>query len=141
MGRGGYNGGGPSAIFPQTDPLYVFAGREEHLSSILDSERANIIRCGRDLENERGGVQSEFGYLLNFIVETADATEQASWHKKWSRALRSRTPKEPKGQLKWILASELLGCGPRGPQLAGRYHLDHPEAPKPWGYHVFRLDE
>jgi hypothetical protein len=63
MGRGGYNGGGPSAIFPQTDPLYVFAGREEHLSSILDSERANIIRCGRDLENERGGVQSEFGYL------------------------------------------------------------------------------
>jgi hypothetical protein len=129
MGRGGYNGGGPSVQAPQDDDLYIFP--DLHKDRL--SDRSRIVQAGKNLKNEGGGVQHEFGYLLSV---TTDATEEPAKVRLVSRLFcisRTSKPNQLKSDLRWIAASELLSRAPEGRELAHDYHRKNPKSPRPFG--------
>lgn len=118
---------------PKSDNVYVFAAQK------LDAEtlkRAHIVQSGENIKNERGGVQSEFGYLLKIIDPTTGEAQQSKGFLRILRTLRSYKQAQPKYHTKWIAASDLLDGISEGCELVRRYHLEHPGTPRPWGFDI-----
>jgi hypothetical protein len=85
MGRGGYNGGDPSVSAPKTNRTYIWATNDSLDLELLG--KSYIAQSGEKLENEEGGVQGEFGYILRPVNEAKQS--KSVWTK-----LRSRGPKK-----------------------------------------------
>lgn len=130
MGRGGYNGGGPSVEEPQDDNLYIFP--DVHRKTLL--QRSRIVQAGENLKNEGGGVQHEFGYLLRVSTNATAQSEEASLFSRIFCRVRSTTRRSLQKDIRWIAASDLLSRTPEGTTLARDYHLSNPKAPRPWGF-------
>jgi hypothetical protein len=133
MGRSGYNGGDPGGRRrPKTDNVHIFATTAALDHSVLQKSR--IVQSGEGLRNEDGGIQEEFGYVLRLeeSEEGLKVEEKQKLHKLKS-VLRGKR-KESASLSIWIVASELLNQAPEGTELARKYHLEHPDAPQPWGF-------
>lgn len=127
MGRGGYNGGTPTVNNPKENTVYVFPFRESHLEIPKDSQ---ILKAGECLQNPRGGVQPEFGYIIGTVVANA---KQEAPSKLTSKIKRTKKVTKDTKEIpyRWIAASGLLE---HAPELARNYHLKHPTEPKPYGF-------
>ena len=135
MGRGGYNGGSPSVTAPKLDQVLI-----NDLSKIKFTEKSWIFSVGCGLQNEEGGVQPEFGYIVSLSPE--EETPKASVlvnlipkknNKRVQKKKKLTNKKSKKSTLpdhKWVPASYLLE---HAPELAKGYHLANPDAPKPYG--------
>ncbi|KAF2106261.1 hypothetical protein BDV96DRAFT_607490 [Lophiotrema nucula] len=121
MGRGGYNGGDPTVKEPKVDNFYIISPGES--TSLKLSTTSQILECGFNLKNEKGGIQPEFGYIVR--AKPAKQKQKPGGisyivsRYKWKRAKQSN---------RWVAASVLLAnAGP----LVHEYHRHKPEAPKP----------
>jgi hypothetical protein len=132
MGRGGYNGGGPSVKEPKANNVYLFS-REQTIAPELLT-RSHIVKAGESLANEKGGVQHEFGYVLEIAGSSTKPVKPRSRWIELLCALKLFKAKQPERHLKWIAASNLLNTPPMGPELARKFHIEYPEAPRPWGF-------
>jgi hypothetical protein len=133
MGRSGYNGGDPGGRRrPKKDNVHIFAAEATLDRNVLQKSR--IVQSGEGLRNEDGGIQEEFGYILR-LKESEEGlkVEEKQKLNKLKAVLRGKR-KEASGLLTWIAASELLNQAPEGTELARTYHLEHPDAPQPWGF-------
>jgi hypothetical protein len=88
MGRGGYNGGDPSVSAPKTNRTYIWATNDSLDLELLG--KSYIAQSGENLENEEGGVQGEFGYILRPVNEAKQS--KSAWAKLHSR--RSKKSKK-----------------------------------------------
>jgi len=139
MGRGGYNGGSAAKDGPKTDPVYkrrpsyIFTWKRDLDADLL--RRARIVEAGFSLMNEYGAVQSEFGYCLT-VDSTATSTQSVdtSLPKKFLAGFRRsrKAGSKDRPRIKWVSASHLLYTAPGGSDLVAKYHLDNPEAERPF---------
>ena len=139
MGRGGYNGGSAAKDGPKTDHVYIF--RPPYIftwNQDLDADllrRARIVEAGCSLMNEYGAVQREFGYCLT-VDSTATSTQsvETSLAEKFLGGFRrsKKAGSKDRPRIKWVSASHLLYTAPGGSDLVAKYHLDNPEAERPF---------
>lgn len=133
MGRGGYNGGSPAVNTPKENSVYIFPLYEGHFEIPKDFQ---ILKAGEGLQNEQGGIQAEFGYIItkaeNVELKADSKLKPQSFPLRKLRGKKGRKNKE-KLVYHWIAASSLLE---QVPELVRDYHLEHPTAPKPHGFDV-----
>lgn len=121
MGRGGYNGGGPVVKKPKIN-VDVFNGAQDTLNL---PKGFQIVKAGEGLQNERGGRQAEFGYLI--CTKKAEANSPTLKH----YFLRKRKKaKKNKAEYRWTIASVLLKDFPLEIR---KFHHQNPDAPRPFG--------
>jgi hypothetical protein len=135
MGRGGYNGGGPSVNEPKSDNTYIFTGSGNLDANLLGCSL--ILKAGQGLKNEHGAVQREFGYIIEVgPTKTSEHSPKISLVKKVIAAIwvTRKARAESNSDIRWVAASELLDTVPKGTDLVSNYHSKYPNAPQPWGY-------
>lgn len=119
--------------YPKADPVYIYSTNRSREFSITTNSQ--IRNCGVNLDNGRGGIQSEFGYIIE--AERVNQPRQTKKGKKGKSKLLSIHKRETEdnyeGTFKWIAASALLQDA-RALDLVRRYHSQHPRKPKPYGY-------
>lgn len=124
MGRGGYNGGGPVVKKPKINDVDVFDGAGDTLNLPKDFK---IVEAGEGLQNERGGRQAEFGYLIcTKKAETNSSTLKLFLHKLMKA-------KKDEAEYRWALASVLLKDFPLEVR---NFHHQTPDAPRPFGLEI-----
>lgn len=124
MGRGGYNGGGPVVKKPKINNDDVLNGAGDSLNLPKDFQ---IVKAGEGLQNERGGRQAEFGYLI--------CTKKAET-KSWTLKLFLHSllkAKNQEAEYRWALASVLLR---NFPLEVRNFHHQTPDAPRPFGLEI-----
>lgn len=126
MGRGGYNGGDPAVNEPKADTSHIYTEGSQEFEI---SPKSRILRSGENLENERGGIQPEFGYIIETKSTKQGQRSKGIW--KNLTFYRRRKGDDLTGPFKWIAASTLLK---EAPELAQKYHLQYPGAAKPYGF-------
>jgi len=140
MGRGGFNGGSAAVQEPRTDTVYYFTAQEsidDVTQAPLEVEilkRARIVLSGERLKNEKGGVQHEFGYVLEITYPEPEQKEPTKGLSKLVRAVLSSKKAQPNYYNRWVAASTLLDESPEGREFVRKYHLDRPEESRPWGF-------
>jgi hypothetical protein len=134
MGRGGYNGGSPVLNNPKEDSVYILPLHEAHFEI---PNNFQILKAGEGLRTVQGGIQAEFGYIIGTKAENAklDADSKLTPQSFTLCTLRCKKSKKSKSKpaYRWIAASVLLE---HAPGLVQEYHLQHPTAPKPYGFNV-----
>lgn len=133
MGRGGYNGGDPAVNDPKEDKSYIGSTGESPGFKIPQNFR--ILKSGDHLKNERGGIQPEFGYLIT--VEIENKTQESKGSSKLHKFHKRRKGEKSQQPYAWVPASTLMRDAP---EQAVKFHLQHPEAPKPYGFETTRLE-
>jgi hypothetical protein len=133
MGRGGYNGGDPAVNDPKEDNSYI--GSAGGTPGFKIPRGFRILKSGEHLKNERGGIQPEFGYLITVEVENHPQKPKGS-----SRILSAHKRRKGKKSVQshgWVAASALIRDAP---DQVRKYHLQNPEAPKPYGFETTKLE-
>jgi hypothetical protein len=135
MGRGGYNGGGPTVNEPKTDKLCIFTRSGDLDISMLRSSL--ITNAGQGLKNEHGAVQQEFGYIIDVRRTSIDKHSPKINIVQRIIAVITRTKKadiDGGTDIRWMAASQLLNKAPEGTDLIRNYQSRYPKAPRPWGF-------
>ena len=129
MGRGGYNGGGPVARAPKKNDVDVFSDTQDTLDLPEDFQ---IFEAGEGLQNEWGGKQFEFGYLVSTEqVKTNSSTSKVFLRKVFFR--KHKTKKNTSKRYRWFAASVLLK---NYPLKVRAFHGQNPDASIPFDFEL-----
>lgn len=128
MGRSGYNGGEPTATTPKKDGTYYSSYWQ---GQVVIPRNPHIIDSGEGLQNEHGGFQAEFGYLISRGISPREPTEKPRRFrfKRRKSVTNTRLVKNPLGRI-WVTASVLIK---QAPDAVRDYHSRYPSRPKPYG--------
>ena len=134
MGRGGYNGGGPVVKNPKKDDVYVREWSSGARETLALPKKFEIVKAGEGLQNERGGQQVEFGYLVSAAKVTGAKKAETSPSKPKLFFCKRNEAKKNKAEYRWAAASVLLKYFPLEVR---NFHQQNPDAPRPFGLEIY----
>ena len=127
MGSGGYNGGSPAVNAPKKSEVDVSSGARDDLDLPKNFE---IVEAGEGLQNEHGGKQAEFGYLVRAKKAQPNSSTSNKLMPKRCFLRKREEPKKGKPESRWVAASVLVKYF----FLEVRnFHLQNPDASRPFG--------
>ena len=126
MGRKGYD---VVEKRPKKDTTFIRESSSTSREALNCPKKFVIIKSGEGLQNERGGQQGEFGYLIKAAEAIENKDANPSMIQQFLRERKAATEQET--EFHWVAASILLQ---HFPLEVESFHRENSDAPKPYGF-------